>query len=51
MSNETFQASEKMKKFFEQLLILKEFIKSKENESPLIKEIYDRFDKIIKEKK
>lgn len=48
-----YVATEEMKKFFENLLALKAFVKQKASESrdDTIQEIYNRLDKIIKEGK
>jgi hypothetical protein len=54
MSNqETYHASENMKKFFTKLLELKEFVKKKHEETKdkTLEEIYDKLDQIIKEEK
>lgn len=50
MKKEEHQASENMKKFFENLLEIKDFVKKKYDESKdkTIKEIYEKFDKVIK---
>lgn len=54
MDEETkeLQATPEMAKFFENLLDLKKFVKqaSEQSKDPLIKNIYDRLDVIIKEK-
>ncbi|WP_161792759.1 hypothetical protein [Parachlamydia acanthamoebae] len=48
-----YQASKNLGKFFQNLLEIKEFIKNKssKNEDPILKEIYDKLDKVIKQKK
>lgn len=54
MELETYQASEPMKKFFTNLLSLKEFVSQelqKSNNDPVLKEIMDKLDNCIKEGK
>lgn len=50
MDLEEHKASEEMKKFFENLLEIKAFVKTKHEETndPTLKEIYERLDKVIK---
>ena len=47
---EHYQATESMKKFFENLLEIKAFVKKKHDETKneILKEIYERLDKVIK---
>jgi hypothetical protein len=47
---EEYQASESMKKFFENLLEIKAFVKKKHEETKdvVLEEIYNRLDKVIK---
>lgn len=53
MEKETHQASENMKLFFKKLLDVKALVKQKAEEegSNTLKEIYQKLDAIIKEKK
>lgn len=50
MELEEYQASESMKKFFENLLEIKAFVQMKHEETndPILKEIYEKLDKVIK---
>jgi len=45
------QASEYMMKFFNNLLEIKEFVrqKSEESQDPILKEVFQKLDKVIKE--
>lgn len=47
---EQYQASESLKKFFENLLEIKAFVKKKHEEtnSDILSEIYQKLDKVIK---
>jgi hypothetical protein len=51
MEKEEYKASPYMKKFFENLLEIKEFVKQKHNETKdkILQEIYERLDKVIKQ--
>ena len=50
---EKHKASENMQKFFANLLEVKEFVKKKaaEKKDPVLNEIYQKLDKVIKESK
>ena len=49
----TYQADERMQKFFNKLLDLKSFVKTQSDKSkdPILRQIYEKLDEIIKEKK